>query len=186
MRRIVAAACLIVAGVGACAAQPVAALRFEGLWKLNGPDPRWKLDFEVNGDAVSATYYHPFASALSDIQIDGDRFTATYLDEFASRRMLWGQLRGSRLEVTAGGGEGREAATYIGARIAPQQAPGMRHQAGGSFSSSGKSASGEFTFNGHAVVFAGGLEGNCVSASVGADGKGTSVNGCLSISKSKP
>ncbi|MGI8743487.1 MAG: hypothetical protein ACR2NN_13140 [Bryobacteraceae bacterium] len=170
-----------------CAAEPVQALRFEGLWKLNGPDPaRSKLDFQVNGDAITATYYHPYPSALSDIQIDGDRFTASYLDEFASRRTVTGQLKGSRLELTLGPLDSRDSVSYSGSRIAPQQARGMRQQVGGSFNTSGKSASGEFVLNGHSIVFSGGMEGNCVSGSVGADGKGASMNGCLSISKSKP
>jgi hypothetical protein len=30
------------------------------------------------------------------------------------------------------------------------------------------------------------MEGNCVSGSFGADGKGASMNGCLSVSKHAP
>lgn len=187
MRGFFAASCLILAGSFLCSAEPVQALRFEGLWKLNGPDPvRSKLDFQVNGESVTATFYHPYPSALSDIQIDGDRFTASYFDEFASRRILTGRLKGARLEVSLGPVEGRDRAIYSGSRIAPEQAQGMRHQMGGSFNTAGKGASGEFNMNGHTIVFSGGVEGNCVSGSVGADGKGASMNGCLSVSKSKP
>src|ERR1051326_2934446 len=65
-----------------CTAEPIHALRFEGLWKLNSPDPRFKLEFQVNGETITATYYHPFPSALSDIHIQGDSFSAWYLDEY--------------------------------------------------------------------------------------------------------
>jgi hypothetical protein len=187
MRRFFALSCLLFIGACAYASEPVQALRFEGVWKLNGPDPaKSKLEFQVNGDVISATYFHPYPSALSDIQIDGDRFTASYLDDFAARRVLTGQLRGSRLELSFAPQEGRAPVTYSGSRIAPSPAQGVHHQMGGSFNTSGKGGSGEFVLNGHTIVFSGGIEGNCASGSVGADGKGASMNGCLSISKSKP
>src|ERR1700760_1810668 len=84
-----------------CLAQPIDALRFEGSWKLTGPDNlrNCKLEFQVTGDAYTATYYHPFPTALSDIQIQGDSFTAWYLDDYGSRVNLTAQLRGSALEL---------------------------------------------------------------------------------------
>jgi hypothetical protein len=171
-----------------CFGEPVQALRFEGLWNLNGPDAlKPKLDFQVNGENIDATYYHPFPSTLSDIQIQGDQFTATYLDEFASSRTLTARLRGNTLEVAVEPRDGQRPLVYAGSRIPPGPARTGTHQrVGGSFNTSGKSANGEFVFNRHTVVFSGGMEGNCVSGSVGADGKGASMNGCLSVSKSKP
>lgn len=179
--------CLFFLGALACLGQPVQALRFEGVWKLNGPGPvPSRLEFQVNGDSISATYYHPYPSDLSDIQIGGDQFTASYLDEFASRRALTGRLRGSTLELALAPVEGGAPVVLAGTRIAPNHARGVNQRVGGSFNKSGKSANGEFTFNGHNVVFSGGMEGNCVSGSFGADGKGASMNGCLSVSTHKP
>jgi hypothetical protein len=83
--------------------------------------------------------------------------------------------------------DGQRPLVYAGSRIPPGPARTGTHQrVGGSFNTSGKSANGEFVFNRHTVVFSGGMEGNCVSGSVGADGKGASMNGCLSVAKSKP
>lgn len=188
MRWIFVSSCALLFSGFLCSAEPVQALRFEGLWKLNSPDAvTSRLEFQVNGDNVDATYYHPFPSALSDIRIAGDQFTATYLDEFASTRILTARLRGTTLELIVEPRDGQRPVMYAGSRIAPGPARAGTHQrVGGSFNTSGKSANGEFVFNGHQVVFAGGMEGNCVSGSVGADGKGASMNGCLSVSKSRP
>ncbi len=187
MSRFLAAHCILLMSPVLWSGEPVQAYRFEGVWKLNGPDPqRSKLEFQVNGDSISATYFHPYPSALSDIQIEGDRFNASYLDEFAAKRSITGQLKGSTLELALAPAEGRDPVIYSGTRIPPNPASGTRHQVGGSFNKSGKSASGEFNVNGHNIVFSGGMEGSCVSGSVGADGKGVAMNGCLSVSTHKP
>ena len=173
---------------GLMSGEPVQALRFEGLWKLNGPDAlKSRLEFVVSGENIDATYFHPFPSTLSDIRIQGDQFTATYLDEFASTRALTARLRGATLELIVEPRDGQHPVMYAGSRIPPDPARAGTHQrVGGSFNTSGKSANGEFVFNGHSVVFSGGMEGNCASGSVGADGKGASINGCVSVSKSRP
>ena len=176
---------ILLAGGFICVGQPIQALRFEGLWKLNGPTQS-KLDFQVNGDTITATYYHPQPSTLSDVQIEGDRFSAWYLDEFASRVNMIGQLEGSSLRLIVEPPGGRAPVNFSASRIAPDQYRGAPRRVSGSLNTSGKSANGEFNFGGHNVVFSGGMEGNCVSGSFGADGKGASMNGCLSVSKHTP
>src|SRR5205823_3822190 len=115
MRCLFLAACLLLVSGVASPGEPIPALRFEGLWKLNGPDSfKPKLEFQVAGDSISATYYHPFPSALYDIQIEGDRFTAWYLDEFGSTVNLTAQLRGSELQLALAP-EGRPPLIYSGA-----------------------------------------------------------------------
>lgn len=168
-----------------CWAQPLQALRFEGLWKLNGPNQN-KLDFRVNGEIINATYYHPFPSVLSDVQIEGDRFSAWYLDEFASKVTLVGQLEGSTLKLVVDPPGGRAPVIFTGSRIASEPSRGTPHRVSGSFNKSGKSANGEFSVGGHSVVFSGAIEGTCIAGSVGADEKGASMNGCLSVSKHAP
>lgn len=185
MSRFLASACVILFSSWICLGQPIQALRFEGVWKLNGPNQN-KLDFQVNGETITATYFHPYPSALSDVQIAGDRFTAWYLDEFASKVTVIGQLEGSTLKLIVEPPGGRAPVTFAGSRIAPDQSRATSHRASGSFNKSGKSANGEFTMGDHSVVFSGSVEGNCVSGSVGADGKGASMNGCLSVSKHTP
>ncbi len=181
------AGCALLFSSFLCSGEPVQALRFEGMWKLNGPEAlKSRLEFQVNGENIDATYFHPFPSTLSDIQIQGDQFTATYLDEFASTRTVTARLRGATLELIVEPRDGQRPILYAGSRIPPDPARGTHQRVGGSFNTSGKSANGEFVFNGHTVVFSGGMEGNCVSGSFGADGKGASMNGCLAISKSKP
>src|SRR5258708_1109886 len=145
MRCLFVSACVLLAGGLICAGQPIQALRFEGLWKLNGPNQN-KLEFQVNADIITATYYHPHPSALSDIQIEGDRFTASYLDEFASRITVIGQLEGSGLKLTLEPQDGRTPMAYSGVRIAPEQARGTQHRVSGNLNTGPKSASGEFTF----------------------------------------
>lgn len=187
MRGFFAIPCLLLIGSCAYSADPVQALRFEGVWKLNGPDPAHsRLEFQVNGDSISATLYHPNPLSLSDIQIQGDRFTASYLDEFAARRVLTGQLRGSRLELSFGSRDSSGPVMYSGSRIAPSEIQAVHHQVGGTLNTSGKSGSVELNLHGHTIVLSGGVDGNCVSGSVGSDGKGVSMNGCLSVSKAQP
>jgi|SRR5579884_1732235 len=165
-----------------CVGEPTYALRFEGLWKLQGSVPAGsKLDFQVNGETITATYYHPLASVLSDIHIEGDRFTAWYLDEFGSRVNMTAQLRGSELQIAVAP-EGRPPVILSGARTAPEPSRVKNHPFSGSFSKSDKGASGEFSAGGHTFVFSGGVEGNCVVGSVGKDGHGVSINGCVAIS----
>src|SRR5438270_2284059 len=170
MKRLFASVCVFLASGLIGAAQPVQALRFEGLWKLNGPNQN-KLDFQVNGDTINATYYHPYPSPLSDVQINGDRFSAWYLDEFASRVTLVGQLEGSLLKLIVDPPGGRAPVTFAGSRIAPEQARETPHRFSGSLNKSGNSTNGEFTLFGHSVVFSGAKDGNCVSGSLGADRK---------------
>lgn len=166
-------------------AEPVYALRFEGLWKLSGSNSfTAKLDFQVKGESITANYYHPLPSALSDLHIQGDSFTAWYLDEFGSRVNLTGQLKGSELQLALAP-EGRPPLILSGVRTAPDPVKGTQQRVSGSFSKSDKGASGEFTAGDHTFVFSGGIEGNCVSASVGKDGKGVAINGCVTVSKTK-
>src|SRR6202011_4773162 len=131
MRRLFGSAFIILAGGFICVGQPIQALRFEGLWKLNGPNQS-KLDFQVSGDTITATYYHPQPSTLSDVQIEGDRFSAWYLDEFASKVTLIGQLEGSSLKLIVDPPGGRAPVTYLGSRIAPEQSGGPSHRFSGS------------------------------------------------------
>ena len=188
MRWIFLAPCALLFSGLVCSGEPVQALRFEGMWKLNGPDARIsRLEFVVSGENIDATYFHPFPSTLSDIRIQGDQFTATFLDEFASARTLTARLRGALLELIVEPRDGQRPGMYAGSRIPPDPArAGVHQRVGGSFNKDGKSANGEFVFNGHTVVFSGGVEGNCASGSVGADGRGASMNGCISVSKSRP
>ena len=170
-----------------CLAQPLDALRFEGLWKLDGPNTvkSPKLEFQVNGDSYTATYYHPFPSALSDIHIEGDSFTAWYLDDFGSRVNLTARLRGTEIEIALAP-EGRPPLLLSGVRVAPEPYRRETQQrVSGTFNKSDKGASGEFVAGGHSFVFSGYVDGNCVSGSVGKDGKGVAVNGCVSVSRTK-
>jgi len=168
-----------------CVGEPIYALRFEGLWKLEGSVPAGsKLDFQVNGETISAAYYHPFPSVLSDIRIQGDSFTAWYLDEYGSRVNLTAQLRGSELQIALAP-EGRPPIILSGTRTAPEPSKVKNHPFSGSFSKSDKGASGEFSAGGHTFVFSGAIEGNCVVGSVGKDGKGVSINGCIAISTTR-
>jgi hypothetical protein len=185
MKRLFASVCVLLASGFICAAQPIQALRFEGLWKLNGPNQN-KLDFQVNGETITATYYHPYPSALSDVQIEGDRFSAWYLDEFASKVVLIGQLEGSALKLIVEPPGGRAPVTFSGSRIAPEQSGGTPHRFSGSLNKSGNATNGEFTVFGHSIVFSGAKDGNCFSGSFGADGKGASMSGCLSVSNHTP
>lgn len=168
-----------------CLAEPIHALRFEGFWKLTGLEPvAAKLDFQVAHETITAIYYHPYPSTLSDIHIEGDTFTAWYLDDFGSRVNLTAQLRGSELQLALAP-EGRPPLILSGSRIAPEPSKMTRKTVSGTFSKSDHGASGEFTAGDHTFVFSGGIEGNCVSGSVGKDGKGVSVNGCIAVSKTK-
>ena len=181
MRWLTITSALILASSAACIGEPIYALRFEGLWKLSGTSPAAaRLDFKVSGETITATYYHPLASALSDIHIEGDSFTAWYLDEFGSRVNLTAQLRGTELQLALAP-PGRPPIILSGSRIAPEPSRVSQQHVSGSFSKSDKSASGEFTAGDHTYVFSGGIDGNCVSGSVGKDGKGVAVNGCVSI-----
>src|SRR5437588_11138954 len=126
MNRLFVSVCLISACGILCLGQPVQALRFEGLWKLTGPIQN-KLDFQVNGETITATYYHPYPSALSDVQIDGDRLSAWYLDEFASKVTIIGQLEGSVRKLIVNPPGGRAPVTFAGSRIAPEQPGGPSH-----------------------------------------------------------
>jgi|ERR1051326_3208577 hypothetical protein len=185
MRWLVITSCLLLVSSVTGLGEPIHALRFEGLWKLDGPDPlKSKLEFQVTGETITATFYHPFPSALSDIHIEGDSFTAWFLDEFGSRVNLTAQLKGSQLQLALAP-EGRPPQILSGSRIAPEPSKGTHQTFSGSFSKSDKGASGEFSAGSHTFVFSGGIEGNCVSGSVGKDGKGVAVNGCVSISKTK-
>jgi len=183
MRRLFLTPCLLLASGVACLAQPIPALKFEGLWKLDGPDAlKPKLEFQVNGDNVAATYYHPFPSVLSDIHIEGDQFTAWYLDSFGSRVALTAQLRGNELQVALAP-VGRPPLIYSGVRTAPEPSRGTQQRFGGTFNKSAKGASGEFTAGDHSYVFSAGVEGNCVAVSAGKDGKGAAVNTCVTIQR---
>lgn len=185
MKRLFASVCILLGGGLICAAQPIQALRFEGLWKLNGPNQN-KLEFQVNGEAITATYYHPYPSALSDIQITGDRFSAWYLDEFASRVTLVGQLEGAGLNLMVEPPGGRAPVTFMGSRIAPEHAGGPPHRFSGSLNKTGKTTSGEVNAFGHSVVFSGAKDGNCFAGSFGADGKGASISTCVSVQTHTP
>jgi hypothetical protein len=185
MRWLVITSGLLLVSSFTCMGEPIHALRFEGLWKLDGPGAvNSKLEFQVTGETFTASFYHPFPSVLSDIHIEGDSFTAWYLDEFGSRVNLTAQLRGSELQLALAP-VGRPPRILSGARIAPEPARGTHQTFSGSFSKSDKGASGEFNAGNHTYVFSGGIEGNCVSGSVGKDGKGVAVNGCVAISKTK-
>ena len=119
MRWLVITSGLLLVSSLTCLGEPIHALRFEGVWKLDGADPRAKLEFQVNGETITATYFHPFPSVLSDIHIEGDSFTAWYLDEFGSRVNLTAQLRGSELQLALAP-DGRPPRILSGSRIAPQ------------------------------------------------------------------
>jgi len=166
-----------------CLAQPIDALRFEGSWKLAGPDNmrNCKLEFQVTGDAYTATYYHPFPTALSDIHIQGDSFTASYIDDFGSRVNLTAQLRGSELQIALAP-EGRPPLIFSGSRVAPDPTAPRTHQASGTVMKAGKNGSAQFVVGGHTYAFSGGVDGNCFNASVGKDGKGVSFSGCGTVS----
>lgn len=192
MRRLLFIPCLVVASGIASLAQPIPALKFEGLWVLDGPDAvKPKLEFQVNGDDISATYHHPFPSVLSDIRIEGDRFTAWYLDDFGSRVGLTAQLKGSELQLAVAP-VGRPPLIYSGARTAPEPSRGTHQRfsgsvnktpISGSFNKTPKGASGEFTAGDHSFVFSAGIDGPCVNVSAGKDGKGASINGCVSVQR---
>ena len=185
MRWLVFTSCLLLTSI-TCIAEPIHALRFEGNWKLDGPDPaRSRIDFRVNGERIAATFYHPAPSALSDIHIDGDTFTAWYLDEFGSRVGLTAQLKGSELRVAITP-DGRPLRMYSGARVAPE--PGMKasnQKYSGSFHKTEGGGTGEITAGDHTYVFSGTKEGNCVNVSAGKDGNGVAFNTCVSVSKTK-
>lgn len=183
MRRLFLTPCLLLASGVACLAQPIPALKFEGLWKLDGPDAvKPKLEFQVNGDSIAATYYHPFPSVLSDIQIQGDQFTAWYLDGFGSRVALTAQLRGNELQVAVAP-VGRPPLIFTGARTAPEPSRGTQQRFGGTFNKTPNGASGEFKAGDHTYGFSAGVEGNCVAVSAGKDGKGAAVNTCVTIQR---
>ena len=185
MRWLVITSCLLLVSGFTCIGEPVHALRFEGLWKLNGPDPlKSKLEFQVAGENIAATYYHPFPSVLSDIQIEGDSFSAWYLDEFGSRVNLTAQLKGTELQLALAP-QGRPIRIYSGSRVAPEPYRPANQSYSGTFSKSDKGASGEFRAGDHTYVFSAGIEGNCVTGSVGKDGKGVAINGCVAVSKTK-
>lgn len=185
MRWLVIFSCLATMCAVSSVAQPVEALRFEGMWKLNGPTRNSRLEFQVSADDYTATYFHPFASVLYDLRIHGDSFTAWYIDDYGSHVNLTAQLRGTELQLALAP-EGRPPILLSGVRTAPEQVRSTTTQrVSGSFSKTGKSASGEVTAGGHTFVFSGGVEGTCVSGSVGKDGKGVSVHGCASISVTK-
>src|SRR5437764_10267964 len=131
MRSLFVSTFVLLASGFVCTGQPIQALRFEGLWKLTGPTQS-RLDFQVNGEIITATYYHPQPSTLSDVQIEGDRFTAWYLDEFASKVTMVGQLEGSTLKLMVEPPGGRAPVTYMAARIAPEQARATPRRVSGS------------------------------------------------------
>ena len=185
MNRVLASACLLFGSGLICSAQPIQALRFEGLWKLTGPTAN-KLDFQVTGETITATYYHPYPSTVSDIQLQGNRFSAWYLDEFASRVHIIGELEGTTLNLIVEPPGGRAPVTFAGSRIAPEHSGGTPHRFSGSVNKYGKTTTADFTLFGHSFAFSGSKDGNCFSGSFGADGKGASMSGCLAVSKPTP
>ena len=142
------------------------------------PNSNWNSRLpETSFQRPSITHFLPLYRTSSLRATD----LAWYLDEFGSKVNVTAQLKGSELRVRPLGSRWPPAADLLRRphRSGSFRRPPQRYS--GTFSKSGRTASGEFIAGDHVYVFSGGIEGNCVKGSYGKDGKGVSIDGCVSV-----